>query len=114
EFDIASRGRAKRPMQFIQHQHRTQAVVPTRCRHAPPRGPRASTQATPYQLTVREFEVLVLLCEGLRNAAIAARLFRSVRTIDHHLAAVFAKLNVCSRTEAVPTALPESLPAPEL
>lgn len=69
------------------------------------RGIRASTGANPFQLTSRELEVLLLLCEGLKNASIAARLFRSVRTVDHHLAAVFAKLGVTSRTEAVATAL---------
>jgi DNA-binding NarL/FixJ family response regulator len=80
----------------------TSAGAPLR-EHA--RGMRASTEANPYQLTARELEVLLLLCEGLKNAAIAARLFRSVRTVDHHLAAVFAKLGVASRTEAVANAL---------
>ena len=72
---------------------------------------RTSTQANPFQLTAREFEVLLLLCEGLRNSAIAKRLFRSVRTVDHHLAAVFAKLGVASRTEAVALALRAGLHA---
>jgi DNA-binding CsgD family transcriptional regulator len=77
--------------------------------HPRMRGMRASTEANPYQLTSRELEVLLLLCEGLKNGAIAARLFRSVRTIDHHLAAVFAKLGVASRTAAVATALTAGL-----
>jgi DNA-binding NarL/FixJ family response regulator len=62
---------------------------------------RPSTQANPHLLTAREIEVLALLCEGLKNSQIAERLSRSVRTVDHHLAAVFAKLGVGSRTEAV-------------
>ncbi|MFT3790350.1 MAG: AAA family ATPase [Rudaea sp.] len=66
-----------------------------------PRGRRASTQADPHGLTTREAEVLHLLCEGLTNAEISARLHRSVRTVDHHLEAVFAKLGVGSRAEAV-------------
>jgi DNA-binding NarL/FixJ family response regulator len=45
--------------------------------------------------------VLGLMVEGLRNADIAARLHRSVRTVDHHVAAVLAKLAVDSRLEAV-------------
>lgn len=69
-----------------------------------PRGARPSTQTNPHQLTAREMEVL-LLCEGLRNSEIAERLCRSVRTVDYHLAAVFAKLGVASRTEAVTAAL---------
>ena len=66
-----------------------------------PRGARASTQANPHQLTAREIEVLQLLCEGLKNSEIAERLCRSVRTVDHHLEAVFGKLNVTTRTEAI-------------
>jgi DNA-binding CsgD family transcriptional regulator/tetratricopeptide (TPR) repeat protein len=70
-----------------------------------PRGLRASTRANPHGLTEREIEVLTLLCEGFRNSEIAERLCRSVRTVDHHLAAAFTKLGVCTRTEAVAAAL---------
>jgi len=65
------------------------------------RGARATTRGHAYGLTTRELEVLRLLCDGLRNAEIAARLSRSVRTVDHHLAAVFAKLGVDSRVAAI-------------
>jgi DNA-binding CsgD family transcriptional regulator/tetratricopeptide (TPR) repeat protein len=65
------------------------------------RGPRTSTREQPFGLTTRELQTLQLLCEGLRNAEIAARLHRSVRTVDHHLAAVFAKLGVDTRASAI-------------
>ena len=69
-----------------------------------PRGARASTQVNPHQLTEREREVLELLCAGLRNSEIAERLCRSVRTVDHHVAAAFAKLGVCTRADAIAAA----------
>ena len=68
------------------------------------RGARASTKVHPHGLTTREVEVLSLLCQGMRNAEIAARLSRSVRTVDHHLASVFAKLGVDSRLAAIQVA----------
>jgi DNA-binding NarL/FixJ family response regulator len=66
-----------------------------------PRGPRATTQQNPFGLTARQMAVLVLLAEGLNNNEIAARLIVSPRTVEHHLTAVFTKLNVNSRQEAM-------------
>ena len=68
------------------------------------RGARQSTRERPYGLTTRELQVLGLLCEGMRNAEIASRLCRSVRTVDHHLASVFSKLGVDSRVAAIQAA----------
>jgi DNA-binding NarL/FixJ family response regulator len=62
-----------------------------------------SLQSKPPQaeaLTPREVEVLALLAEGLSNKAIARRLHLSEHTIKYHTTAIFAKLNVSSRTEA--------------
>jgi DNA-binding CsgD family transcriptional regulator len=78
------------------------------------RGPRASTRQHPFGLTARELQTLQLLCEGLRNAEIAARLHRSVRTVDHHLAAVFAKLGVDTRAAAIAAAHREGLAAAQI
>ncbi len=64
------------------------------------RGPRAATRANPAGLTQRQLDVLELLSEGLTNAQIAERLVLSVRTVDHHVAAVLEKLGVSSRHEA--------------
>jgi DNA-binding CsgD family transcriptional regulator len=68
------------------------------------RGPRSSTQQHPAGLTSKEVAVLALLAAGLRNKEIALRLSRSARTIDHHLEAIFAKLGVATRAEAVSAA----------
>jgi DNA-binding CsgD family transcriptional regulator len=65
------------------------------------RGARAATRSHPCGLTAAEMTVLELMCQDLRNAEIAARLHRSVRTIDHHVAAVLSKLGVDSRLAAV-------------
>ncbi len=46
-------------------------------------------------------QVLDLLAQGMRNAAIAKRLFVSTKTVDHHVSAILTKLGVPSREEAV-------------
>ncbi len=66
-----------------------------------PRGSRPSTRRHPLGLTRRQAEILALLSEGLRNAAIAKRLFVSTKTVDHHVSAILAKLGVPTRTQAV-------------
>jgi DNA-binding CsgD family transcriptional regulator/tetratricopeptide (TPR) repeat protein len=65
-----------------------------------PRGPRPSTRANPHGLTAREIEVVELLAEGKSNAEIAARLSIAVKTVDHHVEAILAKLGAHSRSEA--------------
>jgi DNA-binding CsgD family transcriptional regulator len=65
-----------------------------------PRRPLPRTRANPAGLTDRQLEVLGLLADGLTNAEIADRLVVSVRTVDHHVAAILAKLGVTSRREA--------------
>ena len=69
-----------------------------------PRGPRAGTPVNPAGLTERQLVVLELLSEGMTNAEIADRLVVSVRTVDHHVAAVLGKLGVRSRREAAAAA----------
>jgi DNA-binding NarL/FixJ family response regulator len=56
-------------------------------------------------LTPRESEVLRLVAQGLTNIAIGHELGISARTVQGHLANIYAKLGVQSRTEAVTEAL---------
>ena len=56
-------------------------------------------------LSDREREILDLLADGLSNKMIAARLYLSVRTVEGHLANIYAGLHVHSRTEAMLIAL---------
>ena len=60
-------------------------------------------------LTPREHDVLDLLALGLPNRAIAERLGISEHTVKFHLAALFGKLQVTTRTEAIRRALQEGL-----
>ena len=70
-----------------------------------PRGPRPATREHPWGLTAREMDVLALLVKGMANQEIAVRLSISPRTAEHHLAAIFAKMEVQSRSEAIAAAL---------
>ena len=65
-----------------------------------PPGPRKTTRANPAGLTARQLEVLALLADGLTNAEIAERLVVSLRTAEHHVAAVLTKVDASTRQEA--------------
>lgn len=62
-------------------------------------------------LTHREREILELLAGGHRTADIAARLFLSPKTVSNNLTAIFAKLEVADRTEAILRAREQGLGA---
>ena len=51
-----------------------------------------------------EIEVLQLVIDGLTNGEIAARLFVSDKTVEHHVSRILVKLGVTSRREAARTA----------
>ena len=63
-------------------------------------GARPATRTNPFGLTAREAEIAGLIAGGLRNAEIAAKLFLSAKTVEHHISAILAKLGVRSRAEA--------------
>jgi DNA-binding CsgD family transcriptional regulator len=68
-------------------------------------GPRSATRRNPAGLTSREVQVLGLIADGLRNSEIAARLFLSEKTVDHHVSSVLRKLGVQTRRQAAEHAI---------
>jgi len=61
-----------------------------------------ATDSKPVEsLTDRELDVLRLAAKGFTNKAIGVQLGISDRTVQGHLAHIFAKLQANSRTEAV-------------
>jgi DNA-binding CsgD family transcriptional regulator len=101
-----SAGRALPPAQAVAE------ALATRGDHAEPPGARPPVLGT-ASLTSREHEVLRLLVLGRTDREIAAALFVSPRTVHGHVANIFSKLGVNTRTAAVTTAIAAGiLPAP--
>ncbi len=59
------------------------------------------SEPPPGLLSIREREVLDLIAEGATNPEIAERLFLSTHTVKEHTSAVYRKLKVRNRAEAV-------------
>jgi DNA-binding NarL/FixJ family response regulator len=73
--------------------------------------PEAARQAVRNPvLTVRQQQIMGLLVLGLSNAEIAERLYLTESTVKTHLRALFTKLEVRSRKEAVDVVLDPSSP----
>lgn len=51
-------------------------------------------------LTNREYEVLILIAEGLNNKDIAERLYISEKTVKNHVSNIFKKLDLNDRVQA--------------
>jgi transcriptional regulator EpsA len=63
----------------------------------------AAKRGDPFELTAREQEIVLFLCEGKSNAAIAATLGISLFTVKNHLKHIFEKMGAGSRAEVVAT-----------
>ena len=62
--------------------------------------PRVAETVFP-ELTQREHEVLDLIAAGRSNSDVAAALVLSPKTVRNHVSAIFAKLHVADRSEAI-------------
>lgn len=60
-----------------------------------------SAQAQEAELTPRERQILALLRDGLSNIEIGKRVFLSEKTVRNHLSAVYRKLGVGNRAQAI-------------
>jgi DNA-binding NarL/FixJ family response regulator len=74
-----------------------------------PTRPLARPAAVDTSLSTREREVLGMVARGLRNKEIAEELFISPSTVNYHLTAIFNKLAVANRAEAVAVAFQRGL-----
>jgi DNA-binding NarL/FixJ family response regulator len=62
----------------------------------------AAESSVPFpQLTVREREILDRVASGASNSAIAQGLGLAGKTVSNHISAIFAKLRVATRAEAI-------------
>jgi non-specific serine/threonine protein kinase len=80
---------------------------------APP-APVSASPAPRFGLTRREREVLTYLCQRHTDPEIAAQLFLSTRTVESHVARIFAKLDVTNRRDAVAVAAQHQLIDPKI
>jgi DNA-binding NarL/FixJ family response regulator len=61
-----------------------------------------AAHSTPFPaLTSREHEVLDLIATGVRNPEIARRMSIAPKTVANHVAAIFTKLQVADRNQAI-------------
>ena len=72
-------------------------------------GAKLAAQATQTSLTFRELDVIKLIAQGCLNKEIADRLSITEGTVKSHTSALFEKLDVANRTEAVREAVRRGL-----
>ncbi len=86
----------------------TQQLTDREAAQAGAQSPERPSQPT-SPLTAREQEVLRLVAQGRSTKAIGQQLFLSPSTVNHHLTAIFTKLGVNTRAQAVAVAAQREL-----
>lgn len=85
------------------------AVTTAATRPAPTVRTLPAKSVAPAGLTARELEVLRLVAQGLTDAQVAERLVLSRRTVHAHLASIYGKLQVNTRSAATRFAVEQGL-----
>ncbi|WP_344973366.1 LuxR C-terminal-related transcriptional regulator, partial [Streptosporangium fragile] len=75
-----------------------QARAELRAAGEPVRAPRPDAAG---KLTPQQYEIARIVADGATNREVAARLFLSPRTVEHHLRNIFTRLGIRSRVELV-------------
>lgn len=83
------------------HSHLSQAAVTAMVRQTREDCGRPVERAEAEVLSLRQREIMALLAAGRSNADIAARLFLAEKTVRNHISAIYTKLRVNSRAEAI-------------
>jgi DNA-binding NarL/FixJ family response regulator len=68
---------------------------------APQSAGTANPSGSSFDLTEREREVMSLIAQGFTNQSIAEKLVISPNTVRNHISAIFSKLQVTSRLDAI-------------
>lgn len=83
------------------HSHLSQLAVTAVVRQTREQCGRPVERAEAEALSLRQREIMALLAAGRSNADIAARLFLAEKTVRNHISAIYTKLRVRSRAEAI-------------
>lgn len=83
------------------HSHLSQAAITAMVRQTREESGRPIERAEAEVLSLRQREIMALLAAGRSNADIAARLFLAEKTVRNHISAIYTKLRVNSRAEAI-------------
>ena len=74
-------------------------------------GPAGTRPAVHPDLTPSELTIALLVAQGQTNREVAASLFLSPKTVEHHLSAIYRKLDIRSRTQLARLFAGEQTPA---